>query len=82
MFQFCGPFHSGKPDFKISGHTHRYATHEPDATHNYPIVIGGGPLEGKRTLIKLHATKKQLDLKMIRDDGEMVGKFLLSKKGK
>lgn len=69
-------------DLQISGHTHRYMTHEADADHNWPIVIGGGPLEGKRTLIKLHATRKQLDLKMIRDDGELVGKFLIAKKNK
>ncbi|MCE6989491.1 metallophosphoesterase family protein [Dyadobacter sp. CY323] len=78
-----GPvLNKAKIDLQISGHTHRYMTHEPDADHNYPIVIGGGPLEGNRTLIKLHATRKQLDLKMIRDDGEIVGKFLIPKKGK
>ncbi|MNL52921.1 hypothetical protein D3C87_1761320 [compost metagenome] len=78
-----GPvLNKAKIDLQISGHTHRYMTHEPDADHNWPIVIGGGPLEGKRTLIKLHATRKQLDLKMIRDDGELVGKFLIPKKNK
>ncbi|WP_439555416.1 metallophosphoesterase [Dyadobacter sp.] len=81
--QVFGPvLNKAKIDLQISGHTHRYMTHEPDADHNFPIVIGGGPLEGKRTLIKLHATKKQLDLKMIRDDGEVVGKFLIARKGK
>lgn len=76
-----GPLlNKGKIDLQISGHTHRYATHDADATHNYPIVIGGGPLEGKRTLIKLHATGKELNLKMIRDDGEVVGKYKISKK--
>jgi acid phosphatase type 7 len=67
-------------DLQLSGHTHRYATHEPDSTHNFPIMIGGGPLEGARTLIKLHATAKELAVKMIRDDGELVGKFSISKK--
>lgn len=76
-----GPIlNKAKIDIQISGHTHRYMTHEPDATHNYPIVIGGGPIEGNRTLIKVHATKKELNLKMIRDDGEVVGKFQLAKK--
>ncbi|GEO03856.1 hypothetical protein AAE02nite_15200 [Adhaeribacter aerolatus] len=79
--QLFGPlFNKGKIDLMLSGHTHRYATHDADATHNYPIVIGGGPLEGKRTLIKLHATKKELNLKMIRDDGEEVGKYTIKKK--
>ncbi|KAA0991996.1 purple acid phosphatase family protein [Dyadobacter aurulentus] len=78
-----GPvLNKAKIDLQISGHTHRYMTHEPDADHNFPIVIGGGPLEGKRTLIKLHATRKQLDLKMVRDDGEVVGKMLIPRKGK
>jgi UDP-2,3-diacylglucosamine pyrophosphatase LpxH len=69
-------------DVQISGHTHRYATHDADATHAFPIVIGGGPLEGKRTIIKFHATQKELNLKMIRDDGELVGKYTIPKKAK
>jgi len=78
-----GPLlNKAKIDLQISGHTHRYMTHDADATHNFPIVIGGGPLEGKRTLIKLHATKKELDLKMVRDDGEVVGKYKIQRKGK
>lgn len=78
-----GPLlNKAKIDLQISGHTHRYATHDADATHNYPIVIGGGPLEGQRTLIKLHATPKELNLKMIRDDGEIVGKYTIPKKAR
>ncbi len=69
-------------DLQLSGHTHRYMTHEPDKDHNYPIVIGGGPLEGKRTLMKLHANQKELNLKMIRDDGELVGKFTIPRKNR
>ncbi|MNL85833.1 hypothetical protein D3C87_2142990 [compost metagenome] len=57
-------------------------THDADATHNYPIVIGGGPLEGNRTLIKVRATKKELNLKMIRDDGQVVGKYDIARKTK
>ncbi|WP_247235698.1 metallophosphoesterase [Telluribacter sp. SYSU D00476] len=78
--QFGPILNKAKIDLQISGHTHRYATHDADSTHSFPIVIGGGPLEGKRTLIKLHATRKELNLKMIRDDGELVGKYTLSKK--
>ncbi|QDK83663.1 metallophosphoesterase family protein [Spirosoma sp. KCTC 42546] len=78
-----GPLlNKAKIDLQISGHTHRYGTHDPDAMHNYPIVIGGGPLEGNRTLIKLHATAKELNLKMIRDDGEVVSKYTIPKKAK
>lgn len=60
-------------DLQISGHTHRYMMHEADENHNYPIVIGGGPLEGKRTLTKLKADSKKMYLEMIRDDGEKLG---------
>ena len=67
-------------DLQISGHTHRYMTHESDKDHNYPIVIGGGPLEGKRTLIKVAADQKVLKLKMIRDDGEVVGNLNVNAK--
>ena len=79
--EMFGPLlNKGKIDLQISGHTHRYATYDADNTHFYPIVIGGGPLEGNRTLIKLHATSKELNLKMIRDDGEVVGKYLIRKR--
>lgn len=67
-------------DLQLSGHTHKYGTHDPDSNHNFPIVIGGGPLEGNRTLIKLHATTKNLTMTMIRDDGEVVGKYNLPRK--
>ncbi|MFD1140515.1 metallophosphoesterase [Larkinella insperata] len=78
-----GPLlNKAKIDLQLSGHTHRYGTHNPDADHNYPIVIGGGPLEGNRTLIKLHATTKELHLKMIRDDGEVVSTYTLPKKAR
>lgn len=69
-------------DLQLSGHTHRYMTHEADKDHNYPIAIGGGPLEGKRTLMKLHANQKEMNLKMIRDDGELVGKFTIPRKNR
>lgn len=81
--QVFGPLlNKAKIDLQLSGHTHRYGTHDADASHNYPIVIGGGPLEGNRTLIKLHATSKELNLKMIRDDGEVVGKYTIPKKAR
>ncbi|OIN58546.1 purple acid phosphatase family protein [Arsenicibacter rosenii] len=69
-------------DLQLSGHTHKYGTHDPDSNHNFPIVIGGGPLEGNRTLIKLHATTKNLTMTMIRDDGEVVGKYNLPRKNR
>ena len=76
---FAPLFAKGKVDLVISGHTHRYGVHNPDTTHPYPIVIGGGPLEGNRTLMKLHANARELNLRMIRDDGEEVGKYTVRK---
>lgn len=78
-------FNKGKIDIAISGHTHRYKTWDADPkTHNYPMVIGGGPGfvgrgGGTRTIIKLHATKKHLSLKMLIDDGTVVGSYDLKK---
>jgi hypothetical protein len=74
-------FNKGKIDLLVCGHTHAYGTHDADtSTHHYPIVIGGGPLESKRTLIQLQANTSELQLKMLRDDGVEVGKYLLKKK--
>ncbi|MET3112556.1 putative phosphodiesterase [Pedobacter sp. CG_S7] len=78
-------FNKGKIDLSLSGHTHRYGTYDADeATHNYPIVIGGGPgtavrKDGRRTLIKVHATKTSLALDMLTDDGKIVGAYRLKK---
>ncbi len=78
-------FNKGKIDISISGHTHRYGTYDADpATHNYPIVIGGGPGfagrgGGPRTLIKLKATDTLLSLEMLIDDGSVVGAYQLKK---
>ncbi|MCM4172796.1 metallophosphoesterase [Arenibacter sp. TNZ] len=59
----------------ISGHTHRYGVHPPSEEHNYPIIIGGGPKTGNRTLIQFKADDLELEVQMIRDDGTNVGKY-------
>ncbi|MNV44942.1 hypothetical protein D3C71_1367220 [compost metagenome] len=71
----------GKVDLVLSGHTHDYKIHEPAKDlNNYAIVIGGGPKEGTRTLTKIKATKKQIQVSMIDDSGKEVGTYLVSKK--
>jgi hypothetical protein len=76
-----GPLlNKAKIDLQLSGHTHKYMTHPADENHNFPIMIGGGPIEGNRTLIKLHANQKEMNILMVRDDGEQVGKLKISKK--
>ncbi|MEN7549236.1 metallophosphoesterase family protein [Rapidithrix thailandica] len=75
---FSPLFNKYKVDICLSGHTHKYGVHPPVAgQHNYPIIIGGGPKEGNRTLIKVKANQKQLELRMLRDDGEEVGSYQL-----
>ncbi len=65
-------------DIVISGHTHRYGVHPPTVEHSYPVIIGGGPQIGKRTLIQLKADSERLSIKMIRDDGTEVGEYKLN----
>lgn len=77
-----GPlFNKYKIDLLISGHTHRYGVHEPEpGAHHFPIIIGGGPKNGNRTLIKVKADEKVLHLQMLRDDGAEVGKYRIPAK--
>ncbi|WP_343303967.1 metallophosphoesterase family protein [Chitinophaga niabensis] len=77
-----GPiFEANKIDLFLAGHTHRFGIHQPvPGQHSYPIVIGGGPKDGNRTLIKVHATQKDLKLVMLKDDGSEVGKVELKSK--
>jgi acid phosphatase type 7 len=73
---FSPLFDKYKIDLLICGHTHTYGVHPPVAgKHDYPIIIGGGPTNGKRTLIKVHADQQQLKLRMLKDDGTEVGTY-------
>ncbi|WP_051293345.1 metallophosphoesterase family protein [Olivibacter sitiensis] len=68
-------FDKHKIDIVISGHTHRYGVHPPSEEHRYPIIIGGGPKEGNRTIIYFTADQTSLNIEMKRDDGEVVGVY-------
>lgn len=75
---FSPIFDKYKVDLVICGHTHSYGVHPPvPGSHKYPIVIGGGPKDGKRTLIKVKANEQQLSLNMLRDDGTVVGSYIV-----
>lgn len=77
---FNGLCNKYKVDIVISGHTHRYGVHPPvNGQHNYPIIIGGGPITGTRTLIKVNASRKELNLQMLDDQGVEAGKYQLRK---
>lgn len=76
---FTPIFNKYKVDLVISGHTHTYGIHEPVAgQHNFPIVIGGGPHPGKRTLIRVNANHKKLVVKIFSDDGKEAGSYSLN----
>ena len=73
---FAPLFDRYKVDMSIHGHTHRYGVHPPVAgQHQYPIVIGGGPKEGDRTLIRLTADRQHLQMEMLDDSGKQVGQY-------
>lgn len=74
---FAPIFEKYKVDMVISGHTHRYGVWPPSSEHPYPIIIGGGPKEGDRTLIKVKADQENLTLSMLKDDGSEVGRYSL-----
>ncbi|MES2773117.1 MAG: metallophosphoesterase family protein [Bacteroidota bacterium] len=78
---FAPLFDKYKIDLFMAGHTHTYGVHAPvDGQHSYPIIIGGGPGKGTRTLIKVKADKKVLQLSMLKDDGTEVGKYTINSK--
>lgn len=73
---FSPLFDQYKIDLVIAGHTHTYGVHPPvKGQHDYPIIIGGGPIPGNRTLIKVKANNEQLHVEMLKDDGSLVGEY-------
>ncbi len=75
---YASLFDQYKVDIVISGHTHVYGVHPPvKGKHNYPIIIGGGPEVGKRTLIQVKANQQQLLVQMLNDDNKVVGNYVV-----
>lgn len=64
-------------DLVISGHTHRPGIHQTQAEHSYPIIIGAGPKEGQRTIIKVEADQSKLEANLIQETGETLGSVRL-----
>lgn len=75
---FAPLFKKYKVDMVISGHTHKHGVWPPSEEHPYPMVIGGGPAAGNRTLIKVQADAKTLNLSMLKDDGSEVGSYVIN----
>ena len=73
---FSSLFNNAEIDLCINGHTHKYGIYKPkEGEHDYPIVIGGGPKNGNRTIINLKANNNNLSISMLRDDGIEVGSY-------
>ncbi len=71
----------GKVDLVLSGHTHTYKVHQPNkALNKYPLVIGGGPRDGTRTLTKITVNDKELKVSMLDDSGKEVGNYVAKRK--
>jgi len=78
---FTPLFDQYKVDIVIAGHTHSYGIHPPvQGQHTYPIVIGGGPVPGTRTLLKVKATQQELAVQLLDDAGKEVGKYTVHAK--
>lgn len=78
---FSPLFDKYKVDLVVCGHTHVYGVHPPvKGQHDYPIIIGGGPLPGTRTLIKVKANQQELKLQMLDDSGKEVGTYSVKAK--
>ncbi|MEA9411977.1 FN3 domain-containing metallophosphoesterase family protein [Flavobacterium sp. PL02] len=76
-----GPlFEKYKIDLFVAGHTHEYGMFEPNKDHSHHFVIGGGPETGIRTLIRIEANTKVLNLQMLNDSGKEIGLFQLNSK--
>jgi predicted phosphodiesterase len=73
-------FEKYKIDLFVAGHTHEYGMFKPNKDHSYHFVIGGGPETGIRTLIRIEANSKVLNLQMLNDSGKEIGLFTLNAK--
>jgi len=65
-------------DLLISGHTHKHGIHPAvKGKHSYPIVIGGGPQAGRRTIISVQADQTALTVTMLNDTGVAIGNLTI-----
>lgn len=65
----------GRVDLLITGHTHRHAYLEPDATRPFGQLTGGGPQPAGATLIRAEADAQVLRVVMEKLDGTAVGQY-------
>ncbi|MFA6240867.1 MAG: FN3 domain-containing metallophosphoesterase family protein [Candidatus Hydrogenedentales bacterium] len=73
---------AGNVDLLVSGHTHKHEIVEPQpGVHAYPIIIGGGSEPGSATVIRVTATRDQLDVTMTGDNGETLATRQVKRRG-
>lgn len=72
---FSPLFEKYKVDMVISGHAHRYGLYPPSKDHGYPIVVGGGPLKGERSLISLKADSTTMKITLLSEEGNLIGSY-------
>ncbi len=70
----------GQVDLIITGHTHRYAYMEPDATRPFGQLTGGGPQPAGATLIQGEASGRELRVVMRKLDGSSVGEYVYARR--
>lgn len=69
---------AAKVDMVLCGHTHRYVIHQPnEGANKYPLIVGGGPTDGKRTITRITANSQKLEAIMLDDKGTEVGRYLV-----
>jgi len=73
-------FNSYKIDMVIAGHTHVSGLHlaTESTDYKYPILIGGGPAVGARSIIKLTATGSMLMVRLINDSGTTLDTYMIA----
>jgi hypothetical protein len=70
---------AGKTDISFSGHNHvpRLAAADPAVGHHHPMIIGGGCKAGEGTVTTVDIDERNLRVRMLRDDGQIVGELVL-----
>ena len=66
-------------DISIAGHTHRFRIVEPSENQPYPIIVGGNNREEGATIIRLEATRDEVNVSVTNYAGEEIGTYQLKK---
>lgn len=74
-------FNTAQVDLVLSGHTHVHKIHAPNPEiHRYPIIIGGGPQDGERTMMRVDITEQQLSVEVVDDRGKEIADYRVARR--